>query len=1319
MHTAPFFRFSLTLFTALLGIATSALSQTTWSVVPTDVSSNQRAVSAYNQSWPALSTWEAESGGVIFRTAVSGGNLQFSCDKVNLATGGFVNYVTLSVFSDAACTQLVTSGWAYAGSPSVSANAISGQAGTFYGVLSSFNGGGNTYLRHTFPITVVAVPVEPAKTGLQLIGPTGDVLANQTPAKSFTIPVKILRAAPALPLSINGSDAGIAWTFDAAAFTRVGNTFTVKATAPSSTQTISATYTPSGGSQLGGSCTVKVVLPVVTAVAITVPTTALALNATFTPVVKATMSAGPVQTVLASSPRVTWSPDSASAMGNTNGTFTVTSNAVASTNLTATVDGVSKTVPVPIKQAPVTVTELTVTPSTPTLAVGASFTPGLAARLSNNVVTTLTATSSGVTWSFGTLFTRNTATGAFTVKSGTTATSGSITAKYGGKTAVLSVTITRPPTVTGIRIEPIADQPKGAIFTPVAKRVFSDGSTTDITDAAWTSGSTAMVAKPQGQFQVSTTTTATSGTVIAQSGTYKATATVRIVAALPVTKTVTAMKVQVPTTPIAKGASVIPTVELTWSDGTKTTTTLGDPGLSYTVDTTALVRGSSGSLLVLNTTHSNLGKVTVSHTALKTAQTVFIPIAQTITPQKSVLTSHTNGQTLRSTSATFTATEVTAEKVVMRVVTASDTRMGEFTAGLVPTLTLTDLPQNGSKIVISITSYYNGGYEQDQVELKTLVNLAGDIVVRARAMMPLQHVYGAPVPNCIGANAFVLEAAGFGFTTDPMIKTPYSLYQFFENQGKARQRASGEEGYALLAALPHGAVVFFMDPSMNLPWKRPLTSNDRSAIVSRKAYGDVGIWDAIGQELINLSDGTKIGVNNLITKYDHLGQSGANFTSKFVYGWVSAEDFIGSYTTAAAQSYQASAMGEVNFGVLPSPTWQGRYSYANATTSLIPSGTSGNYLIALNDVDTASEVVRYVQTHLFITPTIENGKTVYSSTEGKLYLTSSGGGYLDAYILSYSLGTVWNVSLVPATSVLQLNDGSFSAPLFGGYSFNSQQLSINPSASGVLTYTLNNHILRVNADGSWTIDGTSAVDESLVDEFVGALTDLKQAASQVATEYTQVILNGVIGSLDNLSFDLAVTLDRLLGGDYPGSSGLIQLQEELFNSISQEFAGLGLDRSSMAYFITSNLGFKGVARIARSQALVAFFDRSGKLIASVSELRFNSVARTVAENLKHWGNPKLLAKHFRDHGADFGAASEDEYVRLSQEFLQHARSSHIPAKIDQDGMILIWEEGTNTFAVFNSNMTTATFYKPDPAIHRLPTNLDYWNNQRGTLTTNY
>ncbi len=91
-----------------------------------------------------------------------------------------------------------------------------------------------------------------------------------------------------------------------------------------------------------------------------------------------------------------------------------------------------------------------------------------------------------------------------------------------------------------------------------------------------------------------------------------------------------------------------------------------------------------------------------------------------------------------------------------------------------------------------------------------------------------------------------------------------------------------------------------------------------------------------------------------------------------------------------------------------------------------------------------------------------------------------------------------------------------------------------------------------------------------------------------------------------------------------------------------------------------------------------------------------------------WGNRRTLTRHLRDHGADVGATTGAAYVRAAQEFFQRAKAEGLPIKIDDDGVIRIFDPKSEMFASYNRDGRARTIFKPDH-----PTR--YWAEQKGTL----
>jgi hypothetical protein len=89
-----------------------------------------------------------------------------------------------------------------------------------------------------------------------------------------------------------------------------------------------------------------------------------------------------------------------------------------------------------------------------------------------------------------------------------------------------------------------------------------------------------------------------------------------------------------------------------------------------------------------------------------------------------------------------------------------------------------------------------------------------------------------------------------------------------------------------------------------------------------------------------------------------------------------------------------------------------------------------------------------------------------------------------------------------------------------------------------------------------------------------------------------------------------------------------------------------------------------------------------------------------------WGNLYSLRDHYERHGADFQSKSPDDYAAKAWQFLQRAKMEALPIKYDEvDGTIRVWDGKTRSFAAYNRDGTTKTFFKPES-----PT---YWSRQPG------
>ncbi len=91
-----------------------------------------------------------------------------------------------------------------------------------------------------------------------------------------------------------------------------------------------------------------------------------------------------------------------------------------------------------------------------------------------------------------------------------------------------------------------------------------------------------------------------------------------------------------------------------------------------------------------------------------------------------------------------------------------------------------------------------------------------------------------------------------------------------------------------------------------------------------------------------------------------------------------------------------------------------------------------------------------------------------------------------------------------------------------------------------------------------------------------------------------------------------------------------------------------------------------------------------------------------------WGSARTLSRHFKDHGADFGVGSAEEYAELASDFLASSRKTGRVTKIGNDGVIRVYDPSTNTFGAYNPDGTTRTFFKPKRGEA-------YWHDQPGRV----
>jgi pyocin large subunit-like protein len=79
----------------------------------------------------------------------------------------------------------------------------------------------------------------------------------------------------------------------------------------------------------------------------------------------------------------------------------------------------------------------------------------------------------------------------------------------------------------------------------------------------------------------------------------------------------------------------------------------------------------------------------------------------------------------------------------------------------------------------------------------------------------------------------------------------------------------------------------------------------------------------------------------------------------------------------------------------------------------------------------------------------------------------------------------------------------------------------------------------------------------------------------------------------------------------------------------------------------------------------------------------------------HFQSAAKSVLHARKHASEFGLTTEADYVRAAAQFLDRAQQSAVPARVDPDGIVRLYDATTNTFASYDSTSgIILTFFKP-------------------------
>jgi|GEM_PF-4338978 len=101
--------------------------------------------------------------------------------------------------------------------------------------------------------------------------------------------------------------------------------------------------------------------------------------------------------------------------------------------------------------------------------------------------------------------------------------------------------------------------------------------------------------------------------------------------------------------------------------------------------------------------------------------------------------------------------------------------------------------------------------------------------------------------------------------------------------------------------------------------------------------------------------------------------------------------------------------------------------------------------------------------------------------------------------------------------------------------------------------------------------------------------------------------------------------------------------------------------------------------------------------------------KTKYENISKetkWASAQTLKKHFEKHGSDFNSVDARDYANKANYFyLNSSKNKSIRKKLDDKGIVRIWDPSTNEFGSFTKDGKTKTYFKPNSQ--------SYWARQEG------
>ena len=78
-----------------------------------------------------------------------------------------------------------------------------------------------------------------------------------------------------------------------------------------------------------------------------------------------------------------------------------------------------------------------------------------------------------------------------------------------------------------------------------------------------------------------------------------------------------------------------------------------------------------------------------------------------------------------------------------------------------------------------------------------------------------------------------------------------------------------------------------------------------------------------------------------------------------------------------------------------------------------------------------------------------------------------------------------------------------------------------------------------------------------------------------------------------------------------------------------------------------------------------------------------------------FADARRLDEHYEKHGAEFGATSRQDYLRMAQKLRDAPAGGPILEAVRRDGVVTRFDRQTGAFIAFNSNGVIRTFFRPN------------------------